>query len=216
MTKVVKTEIEQTIKIQMRMINLMTSNQPYLTKMIKCKTLPYLTKMITCKTFPHLVVLSVASIYHLIQTTDSELLVPFSDRKEDRVELDMGNGIKLWTTLHYSSNLRRFTTIKWNMSDRNENQFKNLFNNEKKFSSDIFKIISRKKREGQESKTLFNFPFSQAMSNSSMFRVPVDGKNMSANFTTDAKFVVAFSVGVGKDSNWKEAEAKLEVFIRHH
>lgn len=146
-------------------------------------------------------------------TTDSELLVPFSDRKEDRVELDMGNGIKLWTTLHYSSNLRRFTTIKWNMSDRNENQFKNLFNNEKKFSSDIFKIISRKNREGQESKTLFNFPFSQAMSNSSMFRVPVDGKNMSANFTTDAKFVVAYSVGVGKDSNWKEAEAKLEVFI---
>ncbi|XP_052062446.1 uncharacterized protein LOC127702346 [Mytilus californianus] len=159
--------------------------------------------------------LSVASSINLSSDSNSlipvsELVVPFSDRNEDRVELDMGNGIKLLTPFRYSNDLRRFTTIKWEMRDRNMNLYTNKFNDDKKFSSDIFKIISRENREGRENKTLYKFPFSQAMSNNSIFKVPVDGNNMSTDLSTDTKFVVAFSVGVGNECSWKEAEAKLE------
>lgn len=123
---------------------------------------------------------------------DRQCMVPFSNNNNHKAELDMGNDIKLSTLWNYGEALRRFTTIKWNMQDRNMNSFKNLFNNDKKFSTDIFKIISRENLEGREHNTSNIFIVSQAMTESSIFKVPVYGNNVLANLSTN--FYVAYSI----------------------
>lgn len=138
-----------------------------------------------------------------------QLMVPFSNNNQ-KAELDMGNDIKLSTLLQYGDAFSRFTTIKWNMQDRNMNPFKNLFNNDKKFSSDIFKIISRENLEGREHNTSNIFYVNQAMTESSIFKVRVYENKVPANLSTN--FYVAYSMGSGYESIWKEAEAQFEVF----